>query len=237
MKYGCILDEKDDRDLKFCSSTAKLPKEVNLRPYFTAPYNQGQLGSCTAQMAAALIQFDQNKQKLAKVMPSRLFIYFNTRLKIGLEKQDCGASIRDTIKSINVYGACHEELWGYDISKFAERPPAEAYEQGLTHQTIHYAAVSRVKEALADGYPVGVGIRIYESFESDEVKKSGIIYMPVREKSLGGHAVVVVGYTADRYIIRNSWGSDWGDRGYFTCPQEYLDEYGSDFWIVTLIED
>ena len=90
---------------------------------------------------------------------------------------------------------------------------------------------------MAGGYPFEFGFTVYESFESQEVAQTGVVPMPQQtEKVLGGHAVMAVGYddAQQRIIVRNSWGTSWGQQGYFTMPYAYLTNHqlSSDFWTI-----
>jgi C1A family cysteine protease len=97
--------------------------------------------------------------------------------------------------------------------------------------------LQQMKGCLAQGYPFVFGFTVYESFESDEVAKTGIVPMPnLNEQQVGGHAVMAVGYddAQQRFIVRNSWGTDCGIDGYFTMPYTYLTDhqYSTDFWTI-----
>tara|TARA_B100001287_G_C22533521_1_gene458555 strand:+ start:22 stop:837 length:816 start_codon:yes stop_codon:yes gene_type:complete len=215
---------------------------IDLRSKCPPVYNQGKLGSCTANGIAAVYQFDEMKQNNEDIfMPSRLFIYYNERKMEGNVNNDSGASIRDGIKSINKKGVCSEDDWPYDIDVFTEEPPVECYEEAKNHRSLKYQRVKQkegqLKEALKAGYPVVFGFSVYESFESETVKQTGIVPMPEKdEKMLGGHCVVLVGYNDDKklWIVRNSWGEEWGDKGYCYFPYEYITDkdLASDFWQV-----
>src|SRR5262245_18229091 len=145
--YGWIPDLPDQRDFIYAApraALAALPPSVNLRPQCPPVYDQGQLGSCTANAIGAAIQFDQMKQKQRKpFVPSRLFVYYNERVIEGTVKQDAGAMIRDGVKAVNKLGAPPEPLWPYAIAKFATKPPAAAYTEGLKHQVVSYQRVAR----------------------------------------------------------------------------------------------
>jgi C1A family cysteine protease len=209
-------------------------------------YDQGQLGSCTANAIGAALEFDQMKQRQTAVFgPSRLFIYYNERVIEHTVNDDAGAMIRDGIKSVAKQGAPHEDIWPYDISKFKVKPPAKAYSDATKHQALLYQRVNQtlpeLRAALASGFPFVFGFSVYESFESDAVAKSGHAPMPKpKEKQLGGHAVMAVGYDTKNkwFIIRNSWGTGWGMQGYFTLPFAYLTDsnLADDFWAVTSVE-
>lgn len=245
-KLGWRPDTPDQRDHKLMLEVpAQLPTKVDLRANCPAVYDQGQLGSCTANAIGAAYEYDLKKQVKPDFMPSRLFIYYNERLIEGTVKQDAGAEIRDGIKVIAQKGVCTEKTWPYTISKFKTAPSAKANTEALKHQAVSYKRVAQtvkdLQTALVAGYLVVFGFSVYESFESDEVAQTGVLNMPsAGEQMVGGHAVLLVGYdnTTQRWLVRNSWGSDWGQAGYFTMPFAYLTNtnLSDDFWTVTSIE-
>lgn len=199
------------------------------------------MGSCTANAIGGAIEFDQRKQGTKEFVPSRLFIYYNERVMEDTVNQDAGAQIRDGIKSVVKLGAPPESDWPYDIAKFTQKPPQQAYQDAIQDLVASYARVTQslgqMQGCLASGYPFVFGFTVYESFESEAVASTGIVPMPASgERAVGGHAVVAVGYddTKRTFIVRNSWGADWGDKGYFYMPYEYLltSDYADDFWTV-----
>jgi len=247
-KYGWTRDLPDHRDHLYAAPPAKLaalPTSVDLRPLCPPVYDQGQLGSCTANAIAGAIQFDQMKQKLNPVFtPSRLFIYYNERVMEGTVDSDGGAQIRDGVKSVGQKGDCPESEWPYDITKFAQKPPASCYTDARKYKVVTYQRVtqvaSQIKGCLASGYPFVFGFTVYESFESPAVGQSGVLPMPQPgEKSIGGHAVMAAGYDDARQavIVRNSWGGGWGQAGYFLMPYNYITDpnLANDFWQIQVV--
>jgi C1A family cysteine protease len=247
--FGWIPDLPDRRDHMFAAARevlTALPAAKDLRPQCPKEvYDQGQLGSCTGNAIAAAIEFDEIKQKAADIFtPSRLFIYYNERMMEGTVNSDSGAQIRDGIKTVAKQGACHEQIWPYEITKFRAKPSKVAYTDGAKHTAVQYQrliqTLTEMKGCLAAGYPFVFGFTVYESFESATVAKTGIVpYPSTGEKVLGGHAVLAVGYddASQRFIVRNSWGSGWGMKGYFTIPYSYLTDnnLADDFWTIRMV--
>jgi len=244
-RYGWRPDLPDARDHIYSAPLRMfpqgVPQAIDLRASCPPVYDQGQLGSCTGNAIAGAMEFDRKKQNLPDFVPSRLFIYYNERVMEGTVPYDAGAQIRDGIKSVANIGAPQESDWPYDIAKFAEQPPAQAYADAKLDRAIEYQRVDQNLQqmlgCLAAGFPFVFGFTVYESFESDTVASTGVMPMPApNEKKLGGHAVLAVGYDlASRVmIVRNSWGPDWGQKGYFTMPTEFITSpfMASDFWTI-----
>jgi C1A family cysteine protease len=206
-------------------------------------FDQGHLGSCTANALAAAFQFERRKQGLEAWDPSRLFIYWNERDAEGTVSSDAGACLRDGIKTLNTLGVCPETMWPYDIGNFTFKPAEACYTEAAKDLVLQYQRVDGnlfgMGSALAGGNPFVVGISVFESFESDEVSQTGIVPMPgPNESCLGGHAVLVVGYddSTRRFKLLNSWGEGWGDHGFFYLPYEYLIDLAEDRWVISKTE-
>ncbi len=250
-RYGWRRDLPDHRDHyhNFTRDTEyrKENAVVDLREKCPPIYNQGNLGSCTANAISGTFQFDELRQGFDNVFqPSRLFIYYNERDMEGTVNIDAGAEIRDGIKSISKKGVCPESSWPYDIGKFTFKPSESCYSDAENHRAVKYKRVlqneDQMKACLDNGLPFVFGFTVYESFESDDVTKTGIVPMPdPNEKAVGGHAVMCVGYKEKerQFIIRNSWGADWGMNGYCLFPFGYLlnSDLSGDFWTVQRVSN
>ena len=242
-KLGWIPDRPDQRDrYAALSADVPLPHSVDLRPLLPPAYDQGDLGSCTAQAIAAAVQYTQKKQGFPVWMPSRLFVYYNERVMEDCVSEDSGAMIRDGIKSLNRDGVCYESLWPYVPSKFAERPTDACYEVAKNHPSVKYQRIRQyarfIKGALAQGDPIVFGATLYQSFDTPEVARTGVVPYPEQtEVPMGGHCMLACGYTGEHVLVRNSWGEDWGEEGYCWMPMDYLcsQNLADDFWSLSQV--
>jgi len=223
------------------------PTIVDLRTSNLIPniLDQGQLGSCTANAASNALRYLLKKEKLKEWQPSRLYIYWFSRFLEDTTNEDSGCYIRDVMKAIHTYGACDEKLLPYNINIFKKRPSNSCVRNATPHiKNFKYLSVSNndvsIKNCLNSGFPIVFGIDIYESFETEAVANSGIVPMPDinNEQLLGGHCVCIYGYneTTKQYIVMNSWGSKWGDKGFFYLPYDYVHKYGSDLWVLNFFD-
>jgi C1A family cysteine protease len=240
--YGWRPDKPDYRDYKYATIMPKAPTPANvdLRKFCSPVEDQGYLGSCTANALVGALEFLDIKNKKVPTDMSRLFVYYNERVIEGSVNYDSGAEIRNGIKTLAKQGVCTERIWPYVINKFAKRPSATAYSEATRHVILDYYRMYTLQEmlaCLASGYPFVFGFTVYSSFERPSVAKTGIVNMPtINESVLGGHAVMAVGYnsTQRRIIVRNSWGKNWGMKGYFTMPYDYVSnrDLSDDFWVI-----
>ena len=241
-KFGWIPDLPDQRDFLYSKiqKPVVLPIRVDLRQFCPPVEDQGNLGSCTANALVGILEFLELKDKLLLVDLSRLFIYYNERVIEHTVDSDSGATLRDGMKSLVKLGVCPELDWKYIISKFAVRPSAKSFHDAAQHRVVSYHRIltlDEMKNCLAQGFPFVFGFTVYESFESSKVAKTGVVDMPKPDEAvIGGHAVVAVGFDdlKKRFIVRNSWGENWGMKGYFTIPYKYLtnQNLASDMWVV-----
>jgi C1A family cysteine protease len=237
---GWLPDIPDQRDFLYSAIKPKIrmPGEVDLRRYCSAVEQQGSLGSCTACALVGNLEFLDNRPDAAYADVSRLFVYYNERLLRGNQDYDSGASLRDGIKTLKNTGSCWEKTWPYRIERFAQKPPPRCYTQAKKQRITSYHRIHTLPEmlaCLAEGYPFVFGFTVYESFASKRVERTGIVNMPKKsERVIGGHAVMGIGYNQKkkRFFVRNSWGSKWGQDGYFTMPFEYVESLAADFWTI-----
>lgn len=238
--YNIIIN-KSDQKLKLKNINNLLPKFIDLRRKFPPVYDQGNLASCTACALCSIIQYLQ-----PTFQGSKLFLYYNERKLENSIPDDTGATLISGIECLLKYGVCTELMWPYNIKKFAVKPTDPCYVNALEHQALKVNSIDEtfktMKSFLANGKPFVVGILVYKSFESISVYKTGNVPMPNirKDQILGGHAVVCVGYndSSQKWIMRNSWGPSWGDKGYFYLPYNYLlnPNLTTDMWTITKME-
>jgi len=218
---------------------------IDLRPQCPSIYDQGNLGSCTANAVAFAYEFDERKQGKSIVgTPSRLFIYYNERSVEGDVNEDSGACLSDGVQGVHNFGVVPETRWPYDVSKYREKPPQNLYNAAKQHVTTNFrkldGTADQLQGALRQGYPIVFCADVFESLESKQTSSSGIVSLPTTsEKCLGGHALAIVGFNNTHYIVRNSWGSSVGEGGYYYFPVDYImnSKYCSQFWVLLEVTD
>lgn len=247
---GWKKDVHDERDLPYKMMVRRavpVPRLVDLRPKMSVVENQLSTGSCTANSAVSCIEYLDNREDGKYIDKSRLYVYYNTRDLEGTTHEDAGATLRDTIKSLVKWGACPEQGWRgwpYDEAKALVKPSFWCYwwarRRGMIkeYRKIIENDVQDMKECLAQGYPFIFGFMVTDAFMNDHnLALTGAMKMPQgTEKIVGGHAVCAAGYDDNRqaFIIRNSWGTEWGDDGYFYMPYAFIKDanWADDFWAI-----
>jgi len=236
-------------------STAAIPATVDLRQWCSPIENQGNLGSCTAHAGVGLLEYFERRAFGRHLDASRLFLYKATRNLLGWTG-DTGAYLRTTMKAMVLFGTPPENYWKYDTTKFDVEPSAFLYSFAQNYQSIRYyrldpagvapaQTLTHVKNFLAARLPSMFGFTVYSSIPNPGDGKVDIPYPKPGEHVLGGHAVVAAGFDDNRQIgthkgallIRNSWGTTWGDHGYGWLPYAYVEKgLANDFWTLIRAE-
>lgn len=233
----------DIRDFSFqpINDVAVLPEKVDLRPVINRnAYDQGDIGSCTANALAAAIQFLDGKARRRSARPSRLFSYYFGRQPINMTNEDSGAYIRDVVKMANKVGLVREDKWPYKAINLLRTPPPELVSEAASRQITQYERIDdgnieEMKRCLADGFPFLAGMIVYNK-SWDIAEQNGTMDLIANDTIKGGHAVLVVGYDEKRqaFLCRNSYGKKWGIDGHFWLPYDYAGAATKvwDCWVV-----
>jgi C1A family cysteine protease len=241
-------------------ATTALPEKVDLRAWCSPIEDQGRIGACTAHAGVGLVEYCERKAYGGHLDASRLFLYKVTRDLMRVTG-DRGAYLRTTMGALALFGVPPEKYWPYDETAFDAEPPAFCYGFAEHYSAIKYFRLDppgakaeellrRIKYYLAGGLPAMFGFTVYSSIA--QADKSGAIPFPMPKESVeGGHAIVAVGYddgktvknsgagakgTEGALLIRNSWGTAWGQKGYGWLPYDYvLKGLAQDWWsLVTM---
>lgn len=246
--------DKQRRGLSYKGQLGKykktLPSCVDLRNsgFMPAIENQGAEGDCAAHATAGALEFLQLMEIKLGVgsliydggpfqRVSRQQLYWGGRAIEGSTGDDSGiADLNDMAAVAKDTGVARESIWPYTPADLFNAPPQNVLDDAALHkleQSYGLSAGYQLKHCLWAGFPFMLGFQVFESFMSEEVAKTGEMPLPMEgEKIVGGHAVLAVGYDDARqsFIIRNSWGGDWGIDGYFHMPYEFIDsQYAGDF--------
>lgn len=223
-------------------SLDELPPSVDLRPHLTPVEDQGDTNSCVANATAGAFEYLIKQHTGSNYDVSRMFIYYNARELEGDDIEDEGTAIHDAVAGLKRFGVCAERTWPFDEHRVNAKPHANAYDEADEAMVDQLEQVPTELDAwrhcLAEGRPIIFGAVLYDSF--DKARK-GKVPMPTDRETTRGkhgrHAMLCVGYsdTDQLFIVRNSWGSKWGDDGYCYIPYEYLmnEDYNSgDSWVI-----
>ncbi len=238
------------------TESVTLPESKDLKAWCSPVENQETIGSCTAQAGAGIVEYYERRLFGKHIDASRLFLYKTTRNLLHWTG-DTGAFLRTTMGAMVLFGVPPEEYWPYVIADFEKEPSAFCYAFAQNYQAIKYfrldppvtskdVLLKRIKTFLAFGLPSMFGFTVFNSI-SQAMDDGKIPYPCGGEKIEGGHAVVAIGYddkmkimnsicgkeTTGALLIRNSWGTGWGDKGYGWLPYEYvLKGLAIDWWIL-----
>ena len=209
----------------------KLPNKVDLRSLMTPVEDQGDTNSCVANAVAGAYEYWIKKASKQDENISRLFVYYNARWRDGSQDKDEGSVIQLAMEGLSKFGACSEKVWPFDTHLTLKKPGAEAYKDAAAYRVQDMAQVplklEAWKQALAEGKPIVFGCALFDSFDQCS-KQGGVVPMPAPEDLArdkhSGHSMCAVGYSDSEkvFIVRNSWGADWGNKGYCYMPYAYL---------------
>jgi len=256
-KKGWVLGgvKKDPRDPRDYLAQAPLPKDgqlpssADLRQYAREIEDQGHVGSCVGNAVSSELELYAKSRLNIDKNFSRLFVYYNARKLSGLEHQDGGAYLRDGVKCCNHWGICTEDIWPYDTSKVNDQPSPEAYEVArpnrvITYERIQVSDIDTIKAFIANEQKsVVIGMGLGEKFYDVSGPLDQQDYPAINNSDnelIGGHAMNIVGYddniNGGIFIVENSWGTSWGDNGYFALKYNVWLSDGWDCWVTTLLK-
>lgn len=243
-KMAAIPDIPDERDFEFpvTLAGATLPSAIDLRQHVKEIENQSSTGSCVANACCSALELIAS-QKQANLDLSRLFVYWNIRADYSnLKGIDGGAYLRDAFKSVNKMGVPNEKDWDFDVAKVNVQPPQAAYEKAIEKRVLEYRRVNKatdnMKGAIAENLPVIMSMELGTKFYTLTGDITKMKYTKVNvstNKSIGWHAMVIVGYDDNLggYLVENSWGTGWGDKGLCLLPYSVFEANGQDAWVCT----
>ena len=233
--------EYDFRDVMYIRGSAPLRPIVDMRDFASAVEEQLDVGSCIGNAIVGAYEILLKREAHASVDLSRLFVYYNARLLEGTTGTDDGATVRDGMKALSADGVCLESLWPYDVKLLYEKPSDAAYADAKRHRIKNYYRLTSVEDmldALNSNTPVVVGTSTYNGF-SGLSASSPIIHKPcASDKLTGSHAMCLVGYDLEKklFLVRNSFGTDWGASGYCWITFEFAAREFFDTWIFDVDE-
>src|SRR5579875_924930 len=227
--YPIVADRPSHFDLGFSHvSKGSLPSSASLAEFLPPVRNQGHEGSCSAFSGCTVMETLLRKYRGDETILSPAFLYEVEREIGGTLYQDTGARLIQTQYALHFVGVCPEADDPYTPEDFVreidQKLLADAAEYRI-RKGYKLSGLQDIKAAIASGLPVQLGIVVYESFESDEVAKTGLVPLPQPgEQCMGGHATAAFGYDDARGVleVRNSWGEEWGDHGNFYLPYQFV---------------
>lgn len=230
LNYGLVgakPSPEDSRDWlaeSIYSTSFSLPEVVDHRNNLQPIRDQGEQGTCAAQTAACMKEWQEHKDVNFDKYMSPQFIYNNR------ENQDSeGMYGRDVMRILSKIGSCSETSYPYHKIEDPNNILDSIKQEALNYKIKSYAQIKTsdsLKRALYINGPCYISFPVYNHGVRMWKPNYG-------DKRQGGHAMTVVGYNKDGFIIRNSWGRFWGDRGYTLYPYE---DWGSHWECWTTID-
>ena len=241
---SCIQDDLDYDKIYTPKNNSSVFKDfIDLRSYMSEDVeSQGMIGSCVTNAITSAIEYISNRATKQFFPMSRLFLYYTAR---SYEKEngkitDEGCSIVKALLAAQSQGICLESAWPYYTEKVNAKPTAYAFVEAEKYKIDEFLKINPVLDdmlsCLSDGYPFIFGLKITDSFG----KLGGIISTPSQEEERSDvhskHAMLCVGYNLEKqvFIVRNSWGKEWGDKGYCYIPFDYMTNEKMIFDIITI---
>jgi hypothetical protein len=212
-------------------------KSVDLREFFPDVDHQGGLNSSCSFAVLGLVEYFESRSQSQPVESSRLFLYQMSLRLLGTS-DDLGCDLRTALKALCRFGSPPQRFWPY-LPERLKLSPTDPFLFGFSREFAHltyfrlYSDSSRMagrlsiaKSSLTAGYPFIVGFRVPATLSAD-----GLICDARRAARFrGGQAAIAVGFDdairigsqKGALLIRNSWGSQWGDRGHGWLPYEVV---------------
>jgi C1A family cysteine protease len=238
MIFNVCPSKKDDYDFSYKASNVVIKEKVDLREWDSNVESQGNLGSCVANAVTNAYELQQKKENTNNFVDlSRLYVYYHARYIEDTIDEDYGVIyIKSALQGVSMYGVCTEQIWPYKIENYNKQPSPESYADACSRKIVSYNFVETTKDILENlsvHKPVVIGMVVYESFMGVTKENSTVPIPTLDDKNIGGHAVLIVGHSLpeQKFLIKNSFGTNWGDSGYAYLPFEYVEKYAFDRWV------
>ena len=243
--HGCLFEDRPIAAPTLKAPIGNLPQTIDLRGHCPSVENQLQTNSCVANAIVGALEIHQNKARLPAIDMSRLFLYYNARALNDQANEDKGSFIHHGMAAVMAFGVCEERMWPFQEAMVKTKPTQACYDNATGYEAIQFARTERGQSALAalaQGLPVAFGMYVPGNCYH-AAGRTGVMPMPEELPDPGqpsGHAMLLVGYDLARqaYLVRNSWGADWGEGGYCWIPFKVMDAWSKPdhFWTIGAIE-
>lgn len=243
LKLGLRPDKPDARDHRFGTPirTSKdfFPPFISLAKHSSRIEDQGDLSSCTGSALTSAYETMVNiKLPKHRGELSRLFVYYNERDMEGSITRDEGATLRSGIKTLKRNGVCLESYWPYLDSLWSKQPTSRAYENAQYRIIDNYERLQLLDDmryCLYQLKPFVFGIPIFEDTQPEPLNEW--TFAETGDRLLGYHAMVCMGYDdrKSRFLVKNSWGTDWGLGGWCYVDYEFMRREALDCWTFDIL--